>query len=231
MPGYIDPGIGTLPAQRSSRRFFQLWRTSGSLRSIWNTIVPVSVVQRYRSEDEGSHRALTVESWGTANEFSAVYVGTDITSGGENYIIEIDALNSHRLCPAAVSPFPVDLHLFTPLNPYNPVSTLSPFGIYTPGLFLDPSFTEGTFIGFGGSNPSLPSYVGLTLEKFDSVMSAARWYANHTETLLTFDPPLRIYPGSGICLQMRSKVVTQPIYLNATFLYREIFTTSGIEPT
>lgn len=219
----VDPGIGTHAPARGSQRFFQRWGIKGQLRSIWNTVLPVAVVDHYRSEDLGSHRALTVQCNGNINQYpTCMLVNPGGRPGTADIIIEVDRMNGARLTNAAGANQQIEIHIFSPSVAYNPVLNLNPIGLYLPGLTTHPSNTWGQTVGIAGTNPALsPDPIGYVFEKWiQSLVTANWWYSNHNQ-VIRFDPPIRLYPGHALAYQWRHKEVAASCYLFATFLYRE----------
>ncbi len=161
MPGYVDPGIGTERSSKAFQDFFARWGAKANLRSVWNTVVPVTIVDRFRGEDEGSLYALTGYTPGAANEHPAIFMGAaQGATTRDDTALEILGWYGGFAVTASVAIINPVLNIFSPEYPYNPVLNQKPVGVFIAGLFTNRSFTRGEAIAFGGSNPAWPVYAG-----------------------------------------------------------------------
>jgi len=238
---------------RTTKRFQNLFRRWGgekaNLRGIWDQVLPVIVVDRFRGPDEGSLRAITGESLGASLEFPAIFFGALPDPDGTIRVeVEIHKMavwkkNFSDLVNAPPINTNSDFHLFTPIEPYDPVVNLNPVGQFVPGLNLDPPFTLGRVRMIAGTNPALPVDVGLQLTHYNirhplrvqtplpiSVDFDPAFFQHHYPTdWMDFDPPLRLPAGplgksGGIACQWLNNAAAQPLArlgLRWTVLYNE----------
>lgn len=220
----IDPGLGTVQPAVGSQGFFTRWGAVAQLRSIWNTIVPVAVVDRWRGDDDGSVRGITAVCNGNVNEYPCVvFLAPTGQPGKSDVIFEVDLVSFRRWVSQDPGNFIYDLHLFSPEAAYNPIQNLSPIGIYNPGFSTHPNANWGSVVGLGGTNPALGSYVGWTMQKRTSPTTAAGWWHSPSDTHpKPFNPPIRVFPGYMLAFQYRSKMNPGYLAMLVTMLYREI---------
>ena len=220
-------GLGIEQSTRRYQGFFGRWGAKANLRGVLNYVLPVAVVDRFQGIEEGSYRAITAITDGALNEYPACFFGgiSGVTTRDdvELEIVQIRvALGVDALTPPGYN---LVAHMFTPIAPYNPVTNLNPVGTFLPGMMLDPAFTRGSMIGFGGSNPALSADTGFVLSAHESL----------TGTLSTafylFDlfgdrdgqlrEPLRLPVGAGLAFQWKYRAVGIRTRMMASLLYRE----------
>lgn len=178
-----------------------------------DSVLPVAVVDRFRGPEEGSLRGITGQSLGAVNEFPAVFFGGRPDADGIIRVdIDVHQINVWLDVQIAVLPAvrTVQVNLFTPEAPYDPVTNQNPLGIFVPSLNLDPAFTRGRAAMIGGSNP-VNGPIGLELVLWNDgfsrtpgfVRNMSRALSNQAEPFAPwlFDPPLRIPAGNGIAIQ------------------------------
>jgi len=242
-----------IPSTKPFQILFRRWGGKWNLRGIWDSVLPVIVVDRFRGPDEGSLRAITGESRGFPSQFPAIFFGALPDPDGTIRVeVEIHKMaiwkrNFNDQAAPGINTNS-DFHLFTPIEPYNPVLNLSPVGQFVPGLNLDPPFTLGTVRMIGGANPVLPIDVGLLLTHFNIQhpqrietalpidMDFDRLFPGHISQpnvyrtpWIDFDPPLRLPAGplgksGGIALQWlnnSASVVDGRLGIRWTVLYNE----------
>lgn len=227
----VDPGLGTYHPTRASQRFFRRWGIKGQLRSIWNTVVPVAVVDQWHADGVGSHRAISIQCNGNINEYpSCMFVTPTAQPGRSNTVVEIDAINSSVLSTVAMGNYHLSVHLMTPTLSYNPIQNLSPIGFYVPGLSTHPDRTWGNAVGLAGTNPAASPTMGFSIVTVTGSTNplvpypANTWVSTHGEYFNCtdrLDPPVRLYPGGALVLQWRHREALGRCYLWASFLYRE----------
>lgn len=180
-------GLGWLSPVRSFRNFFGRYGTvSGSMRGLFNGIVPVAVVDRFRDDTEGSLFGMQMFCNATAARFPAFAMG----SPQDDW--ELLALNTGILGPVGAGNEAPNFMVYTPDATYQPIQALNPLGVFTPGLNLDWSFTLSTVTGVAGSNATLPGRNGFFPETGHR-LPVAFVGVNHLTGAYTFDPPLRVY--------------------------------------
>ena len=228
-----------IPTGTLYNRIFSHWRApTGNLRQMLDSVLPVAVVDRFRGPEEGSLRGITGQSLGTVSEFPAVFFGGIPDADGVIRVdIEIHQINVWLDVRVALlmggvgTPRVVQVNLFTPEAPYNPVVNPNPFGIFIPALNLDPSFTRGRAGMLGGSNPVVGP-IGFEMCLQTSQANRSVGFVRNMEAAFVnqearyaaqrFDPPLRIPAGNGVAIQWLDPgdgiAVTG---LTATLLYNE----------
>jgi len=240
----MTAGLGPLPAAgRGFQRFFRQWGIKGNLRAVANWVQPVSVVDRYRGDEEGSLMAITGFSLGlpaVEREYASVIFGSTVeqcdvllhgvavwlsfgTNGADNAIF-----------------FGAETYMFTPTLGYDPVANLGPFGFFDTDLITAPSFTRGTVIMIGGHNP-VP-FAGNHSYTFSRGFNRPQMNRGHafppnvTSTSAAtlndraqggawhrFDPPIRIVEGITTAIQWDHRGITPGAIANleCSILYSE----------
>jgi len=184
-----------------------------------DSVLPVVVVDRFRDDDEGSIFGINAFCSGTANEFPSCSFGS-----GENdwELLAITALwvDWNLLISSSKT---LEFHLFTPINPYNPVQTPAPAGFFQTGLLTNRAFTFGTVIGLGGTNPAPPTIPGPTLNEF--IFPASQGTIRNcfeAQPGPVYDPPIRIYRNVTLTIQFIGTIgVVIPTRMVCSILYRE----------
>lgn len=226
----IDPGLGTHSSSRAFQGFLGRWGIAGAnLRSVWNTVFPVAIVDRYRGEEEGSLYALTAETPGALNEHPAIFFGAiSEVETRDNVELEIIGISA-GFGASATPPDSIDpglFHVFTPIAPYNPVVNLNPVGVFIPGMFLNRAFTRGSGIAFAGTNPAFPAYEGAigwqTHMRRDSQLSTTpnRSLAEFEAGNMYLPEPIRIHAGFGLAFQLFNPG-SLILRLRVSLLYRQ----------
>jgi len=188
-----------------------------NLRSMLSGIIPVAVVDDFADDDRGSIFGINAFSAGTANEFPAVSFGSTVNDW-ELLAITAGWVNFNGL----VGNKTFEFHIFTPINPYNPTSTLNPAGFFPTGLLTNRAFTFGTVVALGGSNPAVPTLLGPTLQWVDRVTDANRVSLYFRGGLQRFDPPIRIYKNVTLSIQFIGTIgVVIATSMVVSILYRE----------
>jgi len=186
------------PITRRTLDLFGRWgdpRTN--LRSMLDGILPVAVVDDFRDDDRGSIFGINAFSNGTANEFPAVSFGSTVNDWE---LLAITALwvEWNGLVGGGKN---FEFHVFTPINPYNPVATLNPAGFFPSGLLTNRAFTFGTVVALAGSNPAVPLLLGPTINEFDRVANAGEFQCFRNKSYPVYDPPIRIYKDVTLTIQ------------------------------
>jgi len=183
---------------QSTRNFLDLFGRFGdprrNLRGVADWAQPVVVADRFRDDDEGSVYGIQAFTPGAANEFSSVAFGSAVNDWDcLAFAIEQVGGGVHQF----------DVHLFTPIAPYNPVVNLNPVGLFQPGLITDRAFTFRSVQGVGGTAPTLPAIFG-PLTEFFTTNSTGRSSVNMWREGGFFNPPIRIYKDVTLCLQQKA---------------------------
>lgn len=210
---------GSAPTWRDHARNFSDWfstwaSTTRNVRAIYDGVIPVALIDRFRDDNEGSLFAVQAATAGLAGSRSSVVIGS-----AENDF-QLHAL-TFRLTPGiAVVSIPLELHLFTPIDPYNPVAVPSPVGFFQPGLITNKAFTFGSVLAVAGTNPLLPPVFGmLFVQQFN--INPAGSASDNDGRVVYFDPPVRVYRDGTLALQGLTPVSATAWTLEASFLYSE----------
>lgn len=236
------PGLDYIGISRGFRSFFQRWGATEArnFRAVFNAVVPVALVDRFRDDDEGSLFALSATSNGAPQQFSAVAFG----SGRNEWELHAFNLGMARVGVTA-GVITEQIHLFTPIEPYNPVVN-APLGPFVPGLITNEAFTFGSVRGFGGANTALPPiegmlvyqgtvgpspFAGVTIETslaWDGPSGGSRIFGRDLQSRPTyrFDPPLRVRRDQTLAFQtLHRHTLGDPppdsVILTASILYNE----------
>ncbi len=199
------PGIGYTNVGKRTADLFRRWRSSElGLRAMWNAILPVVVVDRYRDDDEGSIYGLTVFTGGNPTEFPSAAFGSGVNDW------ELLGIHAGIFFPVGASGFAnLRAHLFTPILPYNPVVNLNPVGFFSNQLLTNRDFTFGTVQGVGGTNPVLPFQTGFQPGGHHIVSSIGGFFTpiwGFRSNYARFDPPIRIFADVTLAAQLISPV-------------------------
>lgn len=192
----LTPGWRTV-TKRTQDLFGRWGESRTALRSMLDGIIPVAVVDRYRDDDEGTIRGINAFTLGTVFEFPSITFGSSVNDWE---LLQVSALS----VDLAGQPAPnfIGVHMFTPIDPYNPATTITPVGFFNSGLLTDRSFTFGTIQGIGGTNPLLPALIG------PEIVSPARQVVASTLVPLSgqimqgpFVEPVRVYRDVSLTFQ------------------------------
>ena len=190
------PGSGWAQNVRNFTDLFLRWGGAGdNIRGLLNLAIPTVVIDRFRDDDEGSIFGLQAVTNGVNNQFSAVAFGSAVNDW-ELHEITV----SQTIIPTPGSILDKGWHMFTPIDPYNPVVNLTPAGIFLPGLLLNRAFTFGTVQGLGGANPVAATPQG-PLGFLQGVTSFSTHNMLPLDDHYTFDPPLRILRDGTFAVQ------------------------------
>jgi len=159
---------------------------------VFNGIVPVAVVDRYRDDTEGSVFALSATSQTIANRWASFAIG----SPSDDW--ELLYANYGIFFPGTAPTVNVELALmiYTPDASFNPVTTPSPAGFFVPGLNTDFAFTLGSVSAVAGYRNGIPSRFGLfPFMTFGWTPASTPPFGLEIRQrpLTTFDPPIRVY--------------------------------------
>lgn len=226
---FWDPGMGSEYSSRRFQRFFRRWGALSNLRSVLNYVQPVTLVDRFRDDDEGSLFAVYFETGSAVNEHPAILFGSNVETV-DLEIVGLQAWYSWQAPPLGVFVWNMLCHVFTPLAPYNPVANVNPVGVGVPGLMTNERFTRGNSYAIGGHNPALPAYPGWTGwvcargARQTNIGDAGLWFAVGVDGIANILPnerPLRLYGTDGVSIQLVNPGGGLPLALAVTILYRE----------
>lgn len=203
---------------RNFSDFFGRWRSPFSnLRSIWNSCIPVAVVDRFRDDEEGSLYGCTCSSVGAINEYTAAVLFNP------EHDIEVHAITCWQgftyltFWPSFMM---AGFHIFTPIIPYNPIQN-NLAGAFRGGLLTNRAFTFPTSLGFTGTNPALPPIWGEWHKSGPAVYDSLRNTYFDSGNCVYFDPPIRLYRGRSLCVQTTRASVSYPVEVNISFRWTE----------
>lgn len=209
-------------------RLFRRWGSHASnVRGVFNGILPVQIIDRWRDDGEGSLYSLFAGV--TA---AAFYNGQhpSIAFGTFDERVEIEILGWQAyfrfITNRPVSTWNTVAHIFSPQTPYNPVAFLSPAGQFVPGLITNYSFHLSTAFALAGYNAAMPAYAGWTGWPLSWLGRAAPtnnvWYALADQAgSYNLRTPIRLPPGDSIAWQMECPTVNGQLELAVGILYRE----------
>ncbi len=161
-----------------------------NLRSMLDGILPVAVVDDFRDDDRGSVFGINAFSLGAPGEHPTISFGSSVNDWELLAITQL-GLNWQ----AKVVPFRFEIIVFTPIFPFNPATTINPFGVFTAGLLLNRSFTFGTVQGIGGAVVAPPAIFGPGIVGPTGVAFPSADPFNQTREMSPWitETPLRIY--------------------------------------
>lgn len=182
-------GLDYLAPVRAMRNFFGRYGTTvGAIRGVFNGIIPVAVVDRYRDDTEGSLFGLSMLSTAAAATYPAFAAGSSTDDW------ELLAVTLASLFPSWAGNVSAPLYVYTPDSTYVPVETPSPPGFWQPGLNTDWSFTLGSVLGVAGYNTTLPPRLGFAVQSLSNQFNASTsGWGIAQDGAYTFDPPIRVY--------------------------------------
>lgn len=187
-------GIDWLSPSRTLRNLFGRYGiTGGSIRGLYNAVMPVVVVDRYRDDTEGSQFAITATSLNVpAGRLPAFAFG----SPDDDWELHGANFGTYDWQAAVVSRS-TNCMIYTPDFTYVPVQTPSPAGFSQPGLNTNFPFTVSSVSGVAGHNAAAPWPARFGFFPFESrLTSAARplhSFDDYQNPAVTFDPPIRVY--------------------------------------
>jgi len=223
-----DPGIGTERSARNFTGLFRRWGTRGNVRSILNFVIPVTAIDRYRGDNEGSLWGLYAEGGGsTQNKHPAIVMG----SPDRNVDLEVLGFQCwyrwRATAPAAGTILNHALTLMSPIVPYTPITLLDPAGTWIPGLITNDAFTRSNSYAIGGVNTALPSYAGWNGYQLsnaarvqDNVVDSWHSFADQAGSF-AMPRPIRIPNGGSLCWLAPNPNLAHRLQLAVSVLYRE----------
>jgi hypothetical protein len=206
------------PITKRSLDLFGRWgdpRTN--LKSMLDTVLPVVVVDRFRGDDEGSIFGIRAVTGPIVNEYPSVNFGSAVNDWE---LLGVSAVGVFYT--GAVGSKFFDIHLFTPIAPYNPAVNLDPVGFFRSGLLNNRAFTFGTVSAIAGSNPGLPLIRGPSIQgPWSTTISTWVSFFEGFGNLSNQTTPMRIYADTTLSFQYAGSLTGLPIYLDVSILYRE----------
>ena len=182
-------GLDYLAPVRSFRNLFGRYGTNrGAIRGIFNAVIPVAVVDRYRDDTEGSLYGMEMTGSCPPGSWPAFACGS-VTDDWE--LLQANMLNWNFGTGATEW---WSWYVYTPDASYVPVQLASPPGFWTPGLNTDWSFTLSSVTGLAGSNLAAPARGGFHPQSPVLMGPGAnRGFAGSESGPAIFDPPIRVY--------------------------------------
>lgn len=239
-------------AGRDSTGLGNAWGTHGGsfIRSIFNAVLPVSVVERWYGEIEGSLFGLTAGVGGLVGHRPSVEFFSERVDW-ELHKINVWYPTQNAIGGGGPLEYRVVTSLFTAPGNFNPIA-VAPTAEFGPQLVTNTTFTQGAVRGQGGhsllNNPNGLGYtlsdavtrVGVrgsfTIDNVSDVMG--RSYVDstmndqpiawdkHLENQINFDRPLRIKRGRRLTIQLQMETLTtlySPGFpLQVSILYNEL---------
>lgn len=207
-------GLDYLAPVRAFRNFFGRYgTTAGAIRGVFNGIIPVAVVDRYRDDTEGSLFALSMLSSTPAGGLPAFAVG----SPTEDW--ELLSATCAHLMQSWTGTRVSTCYVYTPDSTYVPVVTPSPPGFWQPGLNTDWSFTLGSVLGAAGWNVALPPRLGFAIQSMRTGFNFAGWTIAERGPY-RFDPPIRVYRDVTLGFIIDLPVTAETTVFSMSILYR-----------
>jgi hypothetical protein len=203
------------PGGRSLRNWFGRWGTAGGdIRGLWNGIIPVALVDRFRDDTEGSLYGMTMTANVAANQHASFAMGSVVDDW------ELHQLQVGWFFPGALSTTVWNHMVYTPLSGFNPVPTPAPVGQFVPGLVTNFAFTFGSVFGVAGHNPSLPTPFGFFPFTTKSASSLAPVGSTNFQAgpAHRFDPPIRIFRSVTLGV-ITVETVSNAVDMTMTALY------------
>jgi len=222
------PGVGFRPFARNMLGWAREWGTlrQENFRAVFNAVIPVSVVDRFRDNDEGSIYGIQARSLGVTNfagpaEFTAVI----FFSADPDVEFHVHSLNWDYQFEATFPSFSqlsMDVMMYTPILPHNPVE-ISPVGLFVPGLLTTENFTFGSIRAITGRSTVRNTLDGFELNRTTELISnnfakiprssaygvpfgtgnSQMFHADRrSQNTRNFDPPLRIRSFEVLAFQM-----------------------------
>ena len=208
-------GLDYLAPVRSFVNFFGRYGTvRGRVRGIWNGIIPVAVVDRYRDDDEGSLFSIQAPAVVPAGQFAAFAMGSPTDDW------ELLACNWGDFNGGVGINEVLNYFVYTPDATYTPVVTPSPAVLWTPGLNTDWSFTLGSVTMTSGHNPTQPVRWGFHPQAAQATGPGV-FVGSHFGIPYTFDPPLRVYRDVTLgFMAMETRLVARNPWLSVLYRIR-----------
>lgn len=190
-----------------------------NLRAMMDTVIPVAVVDRFRDDDEGSVygiSAFTVVGGGFAGQFPSISFGSGVNDWE---LMGMTAVNINF--NGQTGPKFMNVHMFTPIEPYNPALNPSPVGVFPAGLLTNRAFTFGTVTALAGYNPVLPPIFGPSV--FGPFRSTTATDVGQDQIDLTQPEPIRIYHDTTLTFQYNGTlgVGANTVLMDISIVYRE----------
>lgn len=161
------PVFGISDTARNYTRLGDKWGTIGgnAIRGLLNFCIPVSVIERFRDENEGGVYGLTAitPGFGTVlppNPQTAEFPACCFTNLTTAFRIHRMNIVFNRGAPVFGAGGPGSnyqelINVYSPFGDYNPCAN-NVLGLFRPGLIARNPFVFGGTVGVSGTNPLLP---------------------------------------------------------------------------
>jgi len=151
----VSLGIGSEGVSgRDTTGLGNSWGTRGGslIRSIFNWVVPVTVIERWYDDDTGSLFGLSAGSNGTFEQRPSVEFFSD-ECDWELHAVNVTYPIRSTNTVGDPTDYQIICHIFTAFAPYDPIefNVSGPFG---PQLITTELFNQGTVRAMGGTSPS-----------------------------------------------------------------------------
>ena len=189
------------------------------LRGMMDMVLPVAVVDRFRDDDEGSIFGLNAFTTGPVGEFPSISFGSNVNDWE---LLQIASISMDYNSGAGT--LIQAIHMFTPIAPYNPATTIVPLGFFTPGMINNRAFTLGSVQAIGGTTPLPPVVLGPEVVPRAQQVSfpAISPITNDFLSYQPFNPPIRIYRDVTLTIQyVGSLPGGVPAEMTVSIIYRE----------
>jgi len=185
-----------------------------NLRSMMDGVIPVVIVDRFRDDDEGSLfgiSAFTIVGAGFPGQFPSISFGSGVNDWE---LVGFTAVNFNFNGQTGAK-FG-NVHLFTPIEPYNPALNLSPVGTFPSGLLMNRSFTFGSVSAIAGYNPVLPAIFGPTVRLRSPTSGASITWAGSLSRYRFESTGTRRSPFNTTGLWVTVRIPCCSIFLSST---------------
>lgn len=186
-------------------------------------VIPVAVVDTFRDDEEGSIFGVSAFSLGAANEHPTVSFGSSVNDWELLGLTQL-GFNSN----SKPTPFIFQIMVFTPIFPFNPATTINPFGVFQAGILSNRNFTFGTVQGIGGAVAVPPAIFGPDIAGPTNSTNPSPSPFTMAAGMIPWAPfpvPLRIYRDVTLTFMLvlnpAAGVGFAPPELNVSILVRE----------
>jgi len=247
-------GVGyEASAGRDSTGLGNAWGTRGGsfIQRIFNAVIPVTIVERWYGDTDGSLFGLSAGTLGTFGLRPAViFISTFVDWELHSINVWFPQMQGVAATGGPLE-YRIATNLFTEASGFNAI-LINPVGPFGPQLVTNDNFNQGSVRGFGGVNPlNNPNGFGYILNELVTRVGAFgsgtvdqisdSWGRAYTNTAMvqapiavdkkmcnaiTFRRPLRIKRGRRLAIQLTGEDATfqyNPIFsLNVSITYTEL---------
>jgi len=216
------------------------WPRGDNLAAVYNSVSPVSLVDRFWNDEDASYFGITANTAGATEEHSAVAFFTPEGVEFSVHAVNFDwAINQD----GTLTNYNQGVQMFTPVAPFDPTEN-NTVGFFTPGLITNEAFNPSALRGISGTNAAVGVPLGLILsnnfERQTDITtnpvvgsaplvphSAAQrdetraWDRRAYSAVKFMDPPLRILPNRQLAFQLTSREFMKNFFFEVSMLYTE----------